>query len=470
MKSHWNYLKHLIFSLSLVVTSSTLPSLAFAQVDTSLDQQKADCAKNSAAQWSATMNRCVGTVEAKQTRDDSKACNAIADLTQRAECHKKLAEQKTGLNSDPNSLNQGNTGKSAIMNGVGSAYAILGYFNVFASKKTQSPCMSKKIFGVTALAGTVSDFYLKARAKAKVNELTNKYQLGVKTGAYDAQVKALEYLKDEQNTVADIANMEKKRNMLLMMGYGAATIMAIYEMTPMGANAACTKKDKDKEQDCKENPAQDKCKTEEKTCEQDSTQDKCKKPDEKTCDEDSTQEKCKKPEEKTCEQDSTQEKCKKIADKCPEGQTGTPPSCQTPTNLVTCSNGASVSDDKQCPPPAPPKQETPSCESATPPSTCAAPKKEATMNTSERVVNGEKKAYYNTTIDGKKYDIVDNKLYPSGGKSPVGTLNYSSGEITMNSGGPSIQITKVTGANTSWVPNSDTGILGVHNKMSPKIK
>jgi len=144
-----------------------------------------------------------------------------------------------------------------VMNGVGSAYAIVGMINGVGKDKKDSECMSKKIFGITAMAGFASDIYLKIRAKKKVKELEGKYKLETKQGAYDAQVKALQYLKEEQETVADIAGLEKKRNMLLMLGYGAASVMAIYEMATMGTmNAGCFKPDPPANEQPQQPPAQ----------------------------------------------------------------------------------------------------------------------------------------------------------------------------------------------------------------------
>lgn len=252
MKSHWNQLKHIILSLTLVVSPLSLPTSAFAQTDTSLDDQKAACQKNTAAEWSASMNKCIGKVDAKNTRHEVEDCSSLTDINQRKECHKKIAEKKTGLNSDPDSLPDGNIGKSAIMNGAASAYAILGMINGLGAGKNKSMCTSKKIFAVTALAGTATDIWLKIQAKKKLNALKDKYQIDVKNNAFDAQSKAFVYLKDEQETVKDIASSEKKRNMLLMLGYGAAALMALYEMTPMGSNPDCVKKEEDKKEEKKE--------------------------------------------------------------------------------------------------------------------------------------------------------------------------------------------------------------------------
>lgn len=233
------HLKHFLLSLSLLVSAHS-PLLLAEATDTVLVQQKADCLKDTSSEWSDSLNRCVGKAAAIQTRQEADACNALTDLTARQDCHKALAEKKSGLSSDTGSLNQGNTTGSMVMN---AAYSIVTLLSMTGAKSANSACTSKKIFGVTAVAGLASDFFLKFKAKKKVKDLADKYKLDVKTGASDAQVKALQYLKDEQNTVAEIAGLEKKRNMLLMMGYGAAGVMAAYEMAFPAANAGCMKKE-----------------------------------------------------------------------------------------------------------------------------------------------------------------------------------------------------------------------------------
>ena len=216
-----------------------------SSVTTEMTKQKTACTSNSAKEWNSKLNRCVGKQEAIDTRNEAKSCNAIEDLRAREKCHLSLAEKKTKLSSDPNSLSQGNLGKSAIMNGVGTAYTVLGMINGMGSGKKESKCMSKKIFGITAMAGTATDIWLKIRAKKKMDSLAGKYKLEKTQNPYDAQVKALHYLKEEQETVEDIASAEKKRNMLLMLGYGAATAMAIYEMATYVTSSQCYVKDSD---------------------------------------------------------------------------------------------------------------------------------------------------------------------------------------------------------------------------------
>ncbi|MDD4973171.1 MAG: hypothetical protein PHY93_02415 [Bacteriovorax sp.] len=397
MKSHWNHLRHLILSLSLVVSSSSavlFPSVSWTQTDTSLDQQKADCAKNTAAEWSATTNKCVGKVEDRQARHDANDCNLISDLTKRAECHKKLAEQKTGLSSDPNSLNQGGTTESMMMNGVGTAYAIIGMINGVGKEGKSSECTSKKIFGVTAAAGFASDIFLKIRAKKKVNELQDKYKLEVKQGAYDAQVKALQYLKEEQQTVADIASLEKKRNMVLMLGYGAASIMAIYEMATMGAsNAGCFKPDPKPEATPTPTPATvaaQKDQTDTKTGTDAKTED----PDAKTY--------------------ALADQSEVKAQKLDSGQTISAEATTTPApTTVTASGPAGVSIDH-------------------------------TTQNGKQFLDIK-----NDPVTGARSSVIDNNIVDYKSGKVLGTVDYSKGVINYNNGGPTLPINTVNSTSFS---------------------
>ncbi len=245
MKIRLQVINCFVINFTLIVSSfSFYNPLAFAASDDEIiAKQREDCAKNSAQSWSESLNRCVGKIESKTARNAIEDCAKIDDINQRAECHKKIAEEKTGLSANPDNLPGGSLSKSAVMNGAGSAYAILGIINSLKGDKS-STCASKKIFGITAMAGTLTDIWLKTKAKNQIDDLKNKYQIDVKNNSYDAQSKAFVYLKDEQETVNDIAQREKTRNLLLMLGYGSASVMAIYEMTLGAATSEnCYKKE-----------------------------------------------------------------------------------------------------------------------------------------------------------------------------------------------------------------------------------
>jgi hypothetical protein len=244
MKMSVSKIKYFFMSFIIFMTSFSFIFMANAQISgsPSLDQQQAECAKNTAAEWSMTLNRCVGKVEARQTRHDVQDCAALTDPAAQTACHNKIAESKTGLNSNPDSLPEGTVGKSAVMNGAASAYAVIGMINGVGKSGTKSKCTSKTIFGYTALAGTLTDIWLKIQAQKKIDELKEKYLVGSKDSAYEGQLKAFQYLRDEQEVIKDIASKEKTRNMLLVLGYGAASAMALYEMMSPVNTPGCLEK------------------------------------------------------------------------------------------------------------------------------------------------------------------------------------------------------------------------------------
>lgn len=259
MKRRLNQFSHFILSLALVMTSSSLPINAFAQTapDPIVEQQKADCVANPAFEWSTTLNKCIQKQASQDTRNQADTCNKLTDMAQREACHKALAEKQTGLSSNTDGLNQGRTSDSLTLNSITTAYAMIGLFNSKGTSMLSSTCTSKKIFAYTALGGVLTDLYLKHQAKKKVEELKNKFKLDAKSGASASQSKALEYLREEQQTVADIAGQEKNRNMLLTLGYGAASVMAIIEMATYGTgNADCVAKNDTKTASNNETPAQ----------------------------------------------------------------------------------------------------------------------------------------------------------------------------------------------------------------------
>ena len=243
---------HLILSISLIITSSFSSTFVLADdssTDPAIAAQVKTCNSSASSEWSYQLNRCVTKAQAESDRKAATACDDVKLHTteeDRKACHMNLAESQTGLSSDTNKLsdnvNQGNTAASIVMNGVGTAYTILGLINKGGQHLNKSSCMSKKIFGVTAFVGTATDIYLKMTAKDKMKSLKDKYNAIVNKGSYDNQVMALQYLKDEQSTVADIADLEVKRNMALTIGYSAAAIMAAYEMISYGStNPGCNK-------------------------------------------------------------------------------------------------------------------------------------------------------------------------------------------------------------------------------------
>lgn len=212
-----------------------------AKVEANMAAQVTACNANTAMEWSSTLNRCVGKAAARAARNEAMACDALTTAEAKEACHLKIAEKSTGLSSDASKLNQGSTTGSMVMNGsIAAAYAIIALISDKAKSGLMSGCTSKTILAATSAAGIASDLYLKISAKKKIKELEDKYKLDKESTAYEAQIKALEYLKEEQETVVKIASLEKKRNMALMAGYGAAAAFAAYELAFPAQNTQCT--------------------------------------------------------------------------------------------------------------------------------------------------------------------------------------------------------------------------------------
>lgn len=230
--------------LILMIAISSLANVLFAETEPDvLASQREACNKNSAMEWDNASNKCVGRADARAQRHDVQDCNKIADMEARKACHLNLATSKTGITANPEEAGKKVSdlqNQSMMVNG---AATVVSAINFFAKDKAGSSCMSKSILGITSLGGFATDLYLKSQARKKLKGLQDKFQADAKDSAYNTQVKALEYLKEEQGTVKEIASSEKKRQMLLMLGYGAAAVTAGYESF---INTSCWKKEPEK--------------------------------------------------------------------------------------------------------------------------------------------------------------------------------------------------------------------------------
>jgi hypothetical protein len=217
------------FNSSLLATDTTTSTTTTDQ--TNISAQKSACAANSASVWNTTLNRCMNKVEEANYRKSSSTCNALTTLSEREACQLALANQTANLSSsaeDSMSKLSSGTTRSAVING---ANTIISAINMLASSNDSSKntCTCKQILAATAFAGTVTDILMKIKMKKSSDDLVKKFEILTTDNAYTAQYKALEYLKEGQKTVKEIADWEVKRQTLLMIGYGAAIAAAAYE-------------------------------------------------------------------------------------------------------------------------------------------------------------------------------------------------------------------------------------------------
>lgn len=236
-----------IFNLkSFVIFSLVLSSFSAIAEDAALTSQKSACSGKASMEWSSTLNRCVTKKEAFETKNAVAECNKIEDVEQRKTCHLNIANSKAALGESAEgsigNLDSGAT-RSALVNGANTVISVL---NLMASGDgtSKNTCMSKNILAAAAIGGTVTDILMKIKMKKASEELQKKYEVSKNDSAYTAQYKALEYLRDGQKVVKDIADWEVKRQTLLMIGYGAAMATGIWEAT--SGQSKCTGDEGDK--------------------------------------------------------------------------------------------------------------------------------------------------------------------------------------------------------------------------------
>ncbi|MBY0415356.1 MAG: hypothetical protein K2Q18_14385, partial [Bdellovibrionales bacterium] len=87
-------LKCLVMTVFLGVNSLTAFSADKATTlspDEAIAAQKTACTKNTAMEWSASLNRCVGKAAARETRNQASACDDVKEVSAREKCHIQLA-------------------------------------------------------------------------------------------------------------------------------------------------------------------------------------------------------------------------------------------------------------------------------------------------------------------------------------------------------------------------------------------
>lgn len=225
-------MKHSILNkIFICLALLTSGQILFAQVETTaLSEQIKTCKSNAAMTWDSTLNRCVYKKQDLQTQNQVAECGKIEDKAAREKCFLNIAENKSGLSSDTDKIyDSSGTTKSMVMNGAVSAYYVVDLLNKYFAKDKSKNCMSKNILGMTGIAGLATDAWMKIQTKKKMADLKKSYQVDLENSSYDGQKKAFEYLLKEQETVKEMAGLEKKRNLALMAGYGAALAMSIWE-------------------------------------------------------------------------------------------------------------------------------------------------------------------------------------------------------------------------------------------------
>lgn len=211
----------LVLSIS-VVTKDLLACSAIS--DPELLKQKQECEKDISRDWSCELNRCMTTEDSKKARDDYNACAELPNYEERKKCHDDYALKYTGIKSEKEP-------PYMIGAGVSAALATMMVLNMAAAKNAKGKCISKYVLAAAGGAGVMSEIYFQMTAKKQLEKLQEDYKKEQElSSAYHQQVRALQYLKMEQEMVVDYAKNRKTAYMMLTAGYGMAMAMAIFDM------------------------------------------------------------------------------------------------------------------------------------------------------------------------------------------------------------------------------------------------
>jgi hypothetical protein len=229
-------IQFLNLSLIISVMSPALPTVSFAQAscsypdDVGMDKKQRDCSADKSRQWNCSLNRCVTTAEAQTGREGFKECAEMTDEAERKACHDSYASDESGISAgDKGSSKVGNLGMAGAT--IAGIYAGLLLFSMKGATETGSTCASRKAFMAGSVVMVLTEIYMKLVAGKKFKKIADKYNKEqLDEDAYNAQLNALEYLKDEQKEVAKLASTRKKAYTLQMVAFTAALTLSIVEL------------------------------------------------------------------------------------------------------------------------------------------------------------------------------------------------------------------------------------------------
>ena len=201
--------------------------------DSDLEKQRSECLKKTSMAWSCELNRCMTTQESYALRKQFEACTQNSDQAARQACFEKIATEQSGVAKGARPKSSG----LEMIGALGTAlYAIMLGFSMRASTSaTGMSCNSKYMMIGAGAAFLVSHFYFKMFAGKDFKKLQESYEKDTKSAdSFDAQYKAFEYLKKEQEAVKKIASQKKMLYTALMAAFGIGIALASWEIIKMG--------------------------------------------------------------------------------------------------------------------------------------------------------------------------------------------------------------------------------------------
>lgn len=236
--------------ISCLIFHWFLAPLAFSATcsypgDTRLQQKQSACTEVS-KEWSCTLNRCVRTEVATQMEAQYHECEAllvgaevvsdagttVTTEADRKACFDNIAAENVGELEESSS-------KSSLAQIVYPLTVSIALIN-FIGKGKGATCTSRKIFALAAGVGLISELYIYTNLDKKLAKLQAAYEKeALSPETYQAQLRALEYLKEEQLEIVSIANKKAKLYKLLTALYGASMVVAIIETMGKFGMSAC---------------------------------------------------------------------------------------------------------------------------------------------------------------------------------------------------------------------------------------
>ncbi|MGB0452969.1 MAG: hypothetical protein ACPGJV_04570 [Bacteriovoracaceae bacterium] len=188
---------------------------------TPLGQSECDADPN--RNWDPARGRCIYTQKSVDERNEYQECAGIEDADSRKACNDRFAKGKTG--------EMGDEDDSWMGLGLSGINLALVTINLMGVGQTGGSCISKYIFAGTAGVGVLSELYFKFMAKKQLDELRENYEKeDALEDPYASQIRAFQFLKDEQEKIADYSGKRKTAYYVLTAGYTAAAAAAVYDM------------------------------------------------------------------------------------------------------------------------------------------------------------------------------------------------------------------------------------------------
>jgi hypothetical protein len=221
------------------------PTIVLAQ-DANLDAQREACEKQSDKYWDTNLNACKTK---KDVYEDRKKTEACADAADPDECYMKLAEDKSGVKRSDGKELDGVAKKSTYGSMIAGAYGLFLAATYFVARPAgrSTMCKSKMVFIATSVAWVIGDYFLKRSGKKYLEKLKKEYDeeakndehKGGSTASYEAQVRAFQYLKQEQRKIRQNSKNRYLLHIAVGAGFTASLAMALFEMTTKKSGDGC---------------------------------------------------------------------------------------------------------------------------------------------------------------------------------------------------------------------------------------